>query len=349
MAMQDSFRTGRGPLGARLVLALLAATSLLAAASVAAPASAQTTGTTEPRSGTFTFTYENDLHAGTDRYYTSGVQAAWRSAPYQPPSWIADGPGVVLPSGGVLRWGLAFGQNIFTPDDTTLRNPDPNDRPYAGWLYGSVSLSSTTPTSYGSIELQLGMVGPSALGEQTQNGVHDILNVDRAYGWDYQLKDEPGVNLVLTRQWRLNSEPIWDDIAVGFVPSLTASLGNVQTYGSAGLMVRVGNDLSADFGPPRMRPSVSGSAFYEPVRRWGWYVFAGFDARAVALDIFLDGNTWRDSRSVDKETFVGEATAGFAVFTPIGRVTFSYAARTREFQAQRESAQFGSISLSMQF
>ena len=319
----------------------------LAFAVIAGPAFGQAPAPAER--GTFTFTYENDLLAGTDRYYTSGVQAAWRSAPYEPPAWIAAGPGIVLPADGSLRWGLAFGQNIFTPDDTTLRNPDPNDRPYAGWLYGSGSLSSTTPTAYGSSELQLGMVGPSALGEQTQNGVHDILNVDRAYGWDYQLKDEPGVNLVLTRQWRLNSEPIWDDIAVGFVPSLTASLGNVQTYGSAGLMVRVGNDLSADFGPPRMRPSVSGSAFYEPVRRWGWYVFAGFDARAVALDIFLDGNTWRDSRSVDKETFVGEATAGFAVFTPIGRVTFSYAARTREFQAQRESAQFGSISLSMQF
>lgn len=299
--------------------------------------------------GTFTFTYENDTFAGTDRYYTSGVQLAWRSAPYEPPSWIANGPGILLPAGGALRWGLAFGQNIFTPDDTTLRNPDPNDRPYAGWLYGSISLSSTTATSYGSIELQLGVVGPSALGEQTQNNVHDWLNIDRAYGWDYQIKDEPGVNLVLTRQWRLNSDPIWDDVAVGFVPSLTASLGNVQTNASAGLMVRIGNELRSDFGPPRMRPSVSGSAFYVPERPWGWYVFAGFDGRAVAHDIFLDGNTWRESRHVDKEIFVGEVSAGFALFTPIGRLTFSYAARSREFQAQREAAQFGSVSLSMQF
>jgi lipid A 3-O-deacylase len=321
----------------------------LVLAMAAAPALAQTPSTAEPRSGTFTFTYENDLLAGTDRYYTSGVQFAWRSAPYVPPSWIANGPGIVLPNDGVLRWGFAIGQNIFTPDDTTLRNPDPSDRPYAGWLYGAISLSSTTPTSYGSIELQLGMVGPSALGEQTQNGVHDLLNIRRAYGWDYQLKDEAGVNLLLARQWRFNSDPVWDDIAVGFVPSLTASLGNVQTYASAGMVVRVGNDLAADFGPPRMRPSVSGSAFYEPVRRWGWYVFAGLDARVVAHDIFLDGNTWRDSRSVDKEVMVGEATAGLAVFTPVGRVTFSYAARTREFQNQQESAQFGSISLSVQF
>ena len=251
--------------------------------------------------------------------------------------------------GGSLRWGLSLGQNIFTPDDTLARNPDPTDRPYAGWLYGTISLSSTTPTSYGAIELQLGVVGTSALGEQTQNNVHDFLNVDRAYGWNYQLKDEPGINLVATRQWRFNSDPVWDDVAVGFVPSLTASLGNVQTYASAGLMLRAGNDLTADFGPPRMRPSVSSSAFYDADRRWGWYVFAGFDVRAVAHDIFLDGNTWRDSRHVEKENLVGEASAGLAFFMPFARLTLSYAARTREFQTQAETAQFGSISLSFQF
>ena len=302
--------------------------------------------------GTFSLTYENDLLAGTDRYYTSGFQLSSRTPSYDPPAWLTfltDRPSLIFPEGGTPRWGLAFGQNIFTPDDTTRRNPDPLDRPYAGWLYGTISLASYTATAYGSIELQLGVVGPSALGEQVQNNVHDLLNIDRAYGWNYQLKDEPGVNLILSRQWRYNSDPVWDDVAVGIVPSVTASLGNVQTYASAGLMIRAGNDLTADFGPPRMRPSVSGSAFYVPDRRWGWYVFAGFDARAVAHDIFLDGNTWRDSRHVDKENLVGEATAGFALFTPVGRVTLTYAARTREFTAQRETAQFGSISLSMQF
>jgi len=70
MTAQDCFRNGRAPVAAWLALALLAP-----------PAFAQVPSAVEPRSGTFTFTYENDLLAGTDRYYTSGVQAAWRSAP----------------------------------------------------------------------------------------------------------------------------------------------------------------------------------------------------------------------------------------------------------------------------
>lgn len=322
----------------------------LLAAFVAAPALAEDRMPGD-HSGTLTFTYENDLFAGTDRYYTSGFQVAWRSSSYDPPAWLAwaTRSGLLFPEGGTPRWGLAFGQNIFTPDDTTRTNPDPRDRPYAGWLYGAINLASYTRTEYASVELQLGVVGPSALGEQTQNNVHDFLNIDRAYGWDHQLKDEPGVNLVLTRQWRFNTDPIWNDVSLGIVPTLVGSVGNVQTYASAGMTIRLGNDLEADFGPPRMRPSLSGSAFYQPNGRWGWYVFAGLEGRAVARDVFLDGNTWRDSRSVDRETFVGDAVAGFAVMMPIARLTVTYTARTREFETQRESAQFGSASLSFRF
>jgi hypothetical protein len=303
---------------------------------------------------TLSFTIENDLFGGTDRYYTSGFQFSWRSASYDPPAWlewVADVATPFLPEGGALRWGLAFGQNIFTPDDTLRRNPDPEDRPYAGWLYGAFVLTSYTPTTYGSFELQAGVVGPAALGRQVQNNVHDFLGVDRAYGWDYQLKDEFGINAVFTRQWRLNhpfdpSDP--RGLAVGLVPNVTVSLGNVQTYASAGVTLRYGSNLLADFGPPRVRPSLAGSAFFQPDGRWGWYVFAGVEGRAVARDIFLDGNTWRDSRSVDKEPLVGDASLGFTLVMPWARLSYTHKFRTREFEGG-DWVQFGSISLSVRF
>jgi hypothetical protein len=148
----------------------------------------------------------------------------------------------------------------------------------------------------------------------------------------------------------LNWATGFDDLAVGIVPSVTASLGNVQTYASAGLMVRVGNALEVDFGPPRIRPSVAGSAFYRPLdRRWGWYAFAGVEGRVVGRDIFLEGNTWRDSRGVDRETLVGDASLGAVLITPWARLTLTYTARTREFSTQRETAQFGSVSVTFRF
>lgn len=329
------------PFGAA-VLVLLAGLS---------PAAAQTDRKADP-AGSFSISYDNDLFAGTDRYYTSGLQLDWRSPSENPPAWLAwlgNRPGFILPQGGAPRWGLSLGQNIYTPSDTLRRNPDPTDRPYAGWLFGAVSLVSSTATQFGGIELQAGIVGPSSLARQAQNGVHSLRNFDRANGWSYQLKDEVGVNVILSRQWRYNQELGFGGLSVGMVPSITGSLGNVLTYASAGMVLRLGNNLTADFGPPRNRPALSGSAFFEPGDGFSWYVFAGIEGRAVARNIFLDGNTFQDSRSVDRIPGVADASFGAVLMLSRARLTASYTFRSREFEAQPQAAQFGSISLSVRF
>lgn len=329
---------------------------LLAAALAAAmPALARAEPPRVDPKGTLSLTFENDVFGGTDKYYTTGWQMSWRSPSYDPPSWLAwigDAAVPFFPSGGSQRWGLALGQSIFTPSDIEARIPDPADRPYASWLYGAFSITSYTRESYGSLEVQLGVVGPSSLAEQVQNNTHDLFNIDRAHGWDRQLRDEPGVNVVLARQWRYN-RPVAASpsgaLQVGIIPSLTASLGNVQTYAAAGGVVRIGDKLDADFGTPRMRPTTAGSAFYTPDREWGWYAFGGIEGRAVARDIFLDGNTWRDGPSVDKRNFIADASLGAALFTPWGRITYTHTFRTKEFFGQKKTTEFGSINFSTRF
>lgn len=333
----------------RLTRMLLCAVTMLAGL----PALAQTPTQREADpAGSFAFLLENDTFSGNDRYYTNGFLFAWRAPSYDPPAWLGrltNGPSLFFPGGGVTRWGLSFGQKIFTPEDTLATNPDPQDRPYAAWLYGAVTLHSYNAQALGTLELQVGVVGPSALGEWVQNTTHDMMRIDRAYGWDYQIHDEPGVNLVANRQWRLNGEPDSAGRRFGWVPSLAASLGNVHTYAAGGVLLRYGTELEADFGPPRVRPVSAGSVFFQPTGRFGWYVFGGVEGRAVARDISLDGNTWRDSRSVDRETLVGDASAGLALIFESARLTATYTIRSKEFETQREAAQFGSISIAFRF
>jgi len=301
--------------------------------------------------GTLTFTLDNDLFGGSDRYYTNGVRLAWRSPAYTPPEWLAEvgrAGGLLLPPAGARRWGLAVGQNLFTPDDLARENPDPDDRPYAAWLYGAVNLSSATATSLSRLEVQLGVVGPAALGEQAQNTVHRINRGQTARGWDFQLDNEPGVNLIASRIWRFNA-PLRDGLQIGLMPSVVASVGNVRTHAAAASMVRVGWGLDHDFGPPRIRPSVAGSSFVAPDAGWGGYVFAGIEGRAVARDLFLDGNTFQSSRSVDKKPLVGEAAFGAALLFPGGRLSYSHVLRTEEFGDQPTPSEFGSLSLSLRF
>ncbi len=349
--------TGAGRVPPATVLAL--AVGLAAATAAAQQASAPTAdGRIVPPDdrATFSLNVDNDLFGGTDKFFTAGFLVSYRSGTNLPGGALdrfADRLDPLVDDDPSRRWGLSFGQKIFTPEDIDTRDPDPDDRPYAGWLFGAATLSSNTDTIYNALELQLGVVGPAALGEQAQNNTHDILGIDRAFGWDFQLNNEPGANLVATRLWRFNL-PLDEDrprgLAVGLVPNLQASVGNVQTYGAAGFMLRAGRDLYADFGPPRQRPAVAGSAFVQPVPdRVGWYVFAGVDGRVVGRDIFLDGNTFTDSRSVDKKRLVGDASFGGAVLFPWGRLSYVHTLRSEEFDGQGSFAEFGSVNLSVRF
>jgi hypothetical protein len=321
----------------------------LAAALLAGPALAQT----QP-GWNITFSYENDTLGGTDRYYTSGLQLAARSPSSDPPGllrWLDERLDAWGWQGDV-RWGFGLGHQIYTPRDTIVARPDPRDRPYAGFLYGALVLQRQERHALSTFEMQLGVVGPSALGEFVQNNIHDLIKDYSANGWHYQLKDEPAANLVFERIQRLPAPAIgWFE--ADLLPAVTLSLGNVATYAGAGVTMRMGQGLSADFGPPRIRPALVGSAFVDPPaegRDFGWYVFAGAQGRAVGRDIFLDGNTLRDSPSVDRRPFVGDLSAGLVVHWRGLRFAYSQVFRSEEFYGQRGGAQsFGSVGLTARF
>ena len=69
----------------------------------------------------------------------------------------------------------------------------------------------------------------------------------------------------------------------------------------------------------------------------------------MARNIFLDGNTIGDSRSVDKKNFVLDFQGGIEFTLGYARLSFTQIYRTREFEGQRVPSQFGSISLSAIF
>ena len=58
----------------------------------------------------------------------------------------------------------------------------------------------------------------------------------------------------------------------------------------------------------------------------------------MARNIFLDGNTYRPSRSVPKKTFVGDLQAGFsASWSKSLRLDVSVVLRSEEFRGQRSA------------
>jgi len=325
--------------------------ALIAAGSVPAVAAEP-----ETPQGVLSLQIDNDVFAGSDQNYTSGIRIAYASpmGPSHPLESIAR----ALPFlGGPKRVTYSLGQQLYTPRDISATQPILTDEPYAGYLYVGIGIESEPPRERGpriltSVELQVGIVGPAALGEQTQHAAHKIFNSDEANGWDNQLKNEPALNLFYDRAWIGWYETRIGEAGSGYgidlSPHVGAALGNVYTYASAGATLRFGPDLPASLGPRSLRPGPPGSNYYKTAPDARWHLFLSLEGRAVARNIFLDGNTFTDSQSVDKYPFVGEARVGFAM--TLGRYRFAYAHvfRTKEFHGQ-DPESFGSLSISTDF
>jgi lipid A 3-O-deacylase len=335
---------------------------LLAACAASAPAAPRKS---PADSSTVTVMFENDLFGDRDEQYTNGFQIGWMSQDLaqfydaELPHWM-EGlsdylPFIDLPD-STHNIGLSLGQKMYTPRDTATRALVRDDRPYAGWLYGGLAFVSKTETRLDTVEVQLGVVGPASLAEEAQELVHELRNLPVPQGWDNQLENEPGVALIYEhrdRPWR--SENV-SGIGYDLITHAGGAVGNVFTYLNAGAEIRAGWNLPADFGTSLINPggdTNAPSAVNDPrlrnEQRFGIHGFAATTARVVLRSIFLDGNTFADSHEVDKEYLVGDLMLGVSVTFWNTKLSYAQAFRSREFDGQDGSHNFGSLSLSITF
>ena len=75
----------------------------------------------------------------------------------------------------------------------------------------------------------------------------------------------------------------------------------------------------------------------------GFFLIAGLTGRYVARDIFVDGNTWRDSHSVDRTPWVSDQMFGLGMHWNQVEVRFTTTRRTDQFSTQPGTTWFGSV------
>jgi lipid A 3-O-deacylase len=131
-----------------------------------------------------------------------------------------------------------------------------------------------------------------------------------------------------------------------FAAHAGGTLGNAISEIETGAFFRLGQRMPLDFGPPRISNSASGSGFFQATAEWGWYLFIGSELRYVARNLMLDGNTFRDSPSVEREPWVGEVSVGAVWYRRATRITYTHVWRTREFKTQDGTGTFGGVSVS---
>jgi len=285
---------------------------------------AGTAGSPSVESATWRFEFDNDVFFNKDNKISSGWSLQKHSAVAVSWEALEAVPGFVrywgkaIPTltedGLVYRAGIAIGQVIQTPEELSRSDLIEDDVPYAGALTLQATWYAFNDDEFRGFEITVGVVGPPSLAEQSQRTVHKLIGVTDPKGWDHQLKTEPVINLNYMRKqkiWRRgNPAGLSFDTAVNG----TVALGNLFTQASAELEVRFGHNMPRGFVyvPDPIGMSMHYMATLKPANPRAASLYASLVLRgsAFAHNIFLDGNTFRDSHSVDKEPLVGMAVAG---------------------------------------
>ena len=315
---------------------------------------------------TFTLYLENDIFAGADQNYTNGLKLTWSSPIYHayppeawPHRWLYP---IIkkLPFEGSERTRnnitYSIGQNIYTPEDIEEEDLIEDDRPYAGITYGSIGFHNRTQKDMDTLELYLGIVGPHSYAEECQEAVHALFDDKEPKGWDNQLDNEPVIGIVYSHKKKIFESGIGQTFGYDCVLNTGGGLGNAMTFYNLGLTLRVGWNMPNDFGNFPIRPaSAFNGAFDErdprmrPEKDFGLHLFCSVDGKAVLRDIFLDGNTFSDSHSVDKKPVVADYMTGLGIIMGKVKLSMAYVIRTESFEEQDGSQKFGSINMSISY
>jgi hypothetical protein len=335
---------------------------------------------------------ENDLFANTDQNYTNGVAFTAIShdfvgklhpeclpAPvrlqaeliaFLNPGFWADAENPAHTQNVVVK----FGQSMFTPKDPARTDLVLDDRPYAGLLYVGMSWNrrkhapQRNSETLDTREITLGIIGPLALAEPTQNLFHNMMGVDRFLGWQHQLKNEPALQLAIDRKFRnyLGTGAIQPGFSADAIRSLGLRLGNIETSATTGIEGRIGWNLPNDFGTYPIKPGAenrppsasvhnnSGDATLVATRpRAGVHLFGTLESKLVLHDFSLDGNLFQSSHSVTRQPWVAQAAVGLSTQGLVAghgvKLAVMHVYRTREFKEQVSNHAYGSIALSIEF
>ena len=256
--------------------------------------------------------FDNDAGLDTDRWYSSGLRVARVS------------------SHGAYELEWALSQEIYTPEAKRFALGTVDRAPTALILL-SLARHDPAPLCLQTVELALGVRGPSALGEEATELIHRVVSA-RAVEWTYQERDQLSARLSFTRSHRVEQAAI----------HYGAVVGTDRTFAHAGAEWRFGADLAssalryAPTPPPR-----AGDA------RWGSFI--GVGARVIGRDDLMGRGYDLALPPPDLERVVGRAVAGVGLVRPWGSVLFSMVIDTREFAEQRVPHRFGSLAVHIDF
>jgi len=270
--------------------------------------------------------FDDDIFGGSDDFFTGGWSlqrhspgaVSWDELNLSKPSrWIAGFvPGISGGEGQRVRRGMGLNQIIQTPEDLGETELIVDDVPYAGVLGLANSWTALSDERINVFQIYLGVLGPASMAEQVQTFLHTDLGMGTdPMGWDNQLGNEPVVNLNYMLSRKIGHVGVYRS---GFGADLSytgdVGLGNLFTQAQVGLQARLGWWLAEGFA---QNPNIAGrGVVVDPVLgsplpgKTRFYFSVGARGTLLAYTALLDGNTFKDSHSVDYDPYFAQLLLG---------------------------------------
>ncbi|MEH6452364.1 MAG: lipid A deacylase LpxR family protein [Psychromonas sp.] len=306
----------------------------------------------------FSFTFENDIiFSGEDGGYSNGFIGAWgyNNVPKLDkqvlPLWIAYlADKSYLTSMPNKQYALSYriGQLIQTDTYVAESSLVEEDAPYAGLLAWEGHINAFDKDVSDQLGLTLGVVGPASGAEQTQKLFHALFGYSEPQGWEHQLQNELVFRLDVMRTWRLYDVPSpFMGAEFDILGGMLGGVGNLRSDIATGINFRWGKELENSFSSATAMPIKKLNQLNNTPN--GWYLFANISGAYVANDIFIDGNTFADSHSVD--LIHGQTTFSTGVVLNIANwgVVYNMLYATDEYETQTEDTRYASLTVTYNY
>lgn len=287
----------------------------------------------------FGFRSDNDsfLAYGQDQYYTNGLFISFRHALRQEN---------LHPRLAKKIWELEAGHYMFNPHTGAIDNINEVDRPFAAYLYAGAKLHWLLKDEQ-SLEFSLnaGTIGPNALGEEVQKGLHDAIGFYSINGWQYQVSNETGVNTSLKYSGLLSRRKNND-----FSLNTYLNLGNIFSGAGAGVLYRTGR-INKFFNSVSNNSRISNS-LNDTIPAKELFFFTRPMLNFIGYDATVQGGLF--SKNKGPVTFTPnrfQYSHEFGVNYAVKRWTmnFSITFKSRDVKSQDTPHQFGSVMIFYRF
>jgi hypothetical protein len=293
------------------------------------------------------------LAQGSDRYYTAGTFIYYRHALRVDSSLYLQNK--------VL--GFELGQKLFTPqsgsinyanvpvyDDPKYDNPAYVDRPFAGYLYVGTNLNLLyKDESNLKLSAQVGVVGPAALGRQTQETLHSLVSLYHPSGWEYQIDNDFEVNLSAEYN-KLFARNSWGDVTLASY----LNVGNGFTGAGIGPMFRLG-DFNQLFNSESTQSTAIKSANFTPLHSRELFFYYKPQLNLVLYDATVQGSLFnaRSPTSMEitltPERFVFSNQFGVGYSGKRFVIDFAAVFHTKDVEQMVQSHQWGDLTVLYRF